>query len=166
MIEIRLSKIMMALSTGLFCIICSINNIIDYNSNYNFIKHVMSMDTTFENNMLMYRSVTNPILWKFAYQSIIFAEAAAGLLLVFSGFVMARYLRAEAVSFNRAKRVFFLGATLGFLLWFIGFMVVGGEWFAMWQSPTWNGQQAAFRFYTTLLLALIFVAQNDSDLRP
>jgi predicted small integral membrane protein len=105
-------------------------------------------------------------LWKFAYQSIIFAEAAAGLLLVFSGFVMARYLRAEAVSFNRAKRVFFLGATLGFLLWFIGFMVVGGEWFAMWQSPTWNGQQAAFRFYTTLLLALIFVAQNDSDLRP
>jgi predicted small integral membrane protein len=45
-------------------------------------------------------------------------------------------------------------------------MVVGGEWFAMWQSPTWNGQQAAFRFYTTLLLALIFVAQNDSDLRP
>lgn len=38
------------------------------------------------------------------------------------------------------------GLTLGFTLWFAGFMIVGAEWFQMWQSTTWNGQQAAFRF--------------------
>ncbi len=124
------------------------------------------MDTTFEKNMLMSRSISNPTLWKLAYHSIILAEAIAGISVLFSGFVMARHLRAEAASFHRAKRVFFLGATLGFLLWFTGFTVVGGEWFAMWQSPTWNGLQAAFRFYATLLLALIFVAQSDADPGP
>jgi Predicted small integral membrane protein (DUF2165) len=42
-------------------------------------------------------------------------------------------------------------------------MVVGGEWFAMWQSKLWNGQEAAFRFYVTLLGVLIFVGQEDPE---
>jgi hypothetical protein len=48
-----------------------------------------------------------------------------------------------------------VAAGLGFLVWFFGFMVIGGEWFQMWQSPLWNGQQAAFRFYLTILAVLI-----------
>jgi predicted small integral membrane protein len=43
-------------------------------------------------------------------------------------------------------------------------MVVGGEWYSMWQSPMWNGQEAAFRFYMTILAVLIFVNQPDGDL--
>jgi predicted small integral membrane protein len=39
-----------------------------------------------------------------------------------------------------------LGALAGFLVWFTGVMVVGGEWFPMWQSADWNGVHAAFRF--------------------
>ena len=53
-----------------------------------------------------------------------------------------------------------------FLLWFLGFMVVGGEWFAMWQSEHWNGQQTAFRIYLTVLAVLIFIKQQDGDLAP
>ncbi len=44
-----------------------------------------------------------------------------------------------------------------------GFMVVGGEWFMMWQSAVWNGQEAAFRFYVTLLGVLIYVNQRDTE---
>jgi predicted small integral membrane protein len=37
----------------------------------------------------------------------------------------------------------------------------------MWQSKVWNGQQAAFRFYLTLLAVVIFVNQSDAELpRP
>lgn len=35
-------------------------------------------------------------------------------------------------------------------------MVVGGEWFLMWQSHQWNGQEAAFKFYMAILGVLIF----------
>jgi predicted small integral membrane protein len=52
-------------------------------------------------------------------------------------------------------------SALAFLVWFFGFMVVAGEWFAMWQSATWNGQEAAFRFYVAVL---IFINQLDVDL--
>jgi predicted small integral membrane protein len=57
-----------------------------------------------------------------------------------------------------------LGAAVAFLLWFFGFMVVGGEYFAMWQSSMWNGQQAAFRFYLTVLAVLIYVMQPDEEI--
>ncbi|MBV8119353.1 MAG: DUF2165 family protein [Alphaproteobacteria bacterium] len=54
---------------------------------------------------------------------------------------------------------------IGFVVWFFGFMVVGGEWFAMWQSAKWNGQEATFRFYLTILAVLLYVNQADRDLR-
>jgi predicted small integral membrane protein len=78
---------------------------------------------------------------------------------------MLRNLRADGARFNRSKRCVVIGATLAFLLWFFGFMVIGGEWFQMWQSASWNGQEAAFRFYMTVLAVLIFVNQKDDDLR-
>lgn len=76
---------------------------------------------------------------------------------------MARRLRGPAAEFRRALRFVWLGAGLAFLLWFTGFMVVGGEWFAMWQSRDWNGQQAAFRFYVTAMLVLLVAALPEEE---
>jgi predicted small integral membrane protein len=56
------------------------------------------------------------------------------------------HLRSDGARFNRAKRFVFVGAALGFLVWFLGFMVVGGVGFQMWQSQKWNGQQGPFAF--------------------
>ncbi len=69
-----------------------------------------------------------------------------------------------APEFNAAKDVAIAGLVLGFALWFFGFMVVGGEWFQMWQSQTWNGQAAAFRFIGCIAFVLIFLAQKDDEL--
>lgn len=44
------------------------------------------------------------------------------------------------------------------------FSAVGGEWFAMWQSQIWNGQQAAFRIFVSILLVSIFIGQQDCEL--
>ena len=44
-----------------------------------------------------------------------------------------------------------------------GFLVVAGEYFAMWQSQTWNGQEAAFRIIMVMLGVLIFVTLPDRD---
>ena len=63
--------------------------------------------------------------------------------------------------FAAAKLWVALGGFLGFLVWFVGFLVIGGEWFAMWQSPTWNGQEAAFRFVASILLVVLFVMQPE-----
>jgi predicted small integral membrane protein len=71
---------------------------------------------------------------------------------------------ADAGLFNRRKTFAILGLTLGFLLWQVGFMSIGGEWFGMWQSQPWNGVPSAFRFVLAISAVLILVAMPDHDL--
>ena len=160
----RLVKTAMVASTALFAGLVAVDNVIDYGTNQEFVRHTLSMDTTNPGNALMGRAITNPMVWSLAYWGIIAAEATTGILLAVAGIRLAANLRAPAARFNAAKAYVVLGVGFGFLLWFGGFMVVGGEWFAMWQSKTWNGLQPAFRFYATLMLVLIFVNQPDGEL--
>ena len=163
MLITRLAKIVMCLALGLFCLLAAFDNATDYSTNYLFVQHVLSMDTTLPGNSLKYRAITSPVLWQLAYAAIIAAESLAGLLFVVGAAALWRVRLAPAATFNHAKGYAIAGAALAFLIWFFGFMVVGGEWFAMWESPTWNGQEAAFRFYMAALAVLIFLNQSDSD---
>jgi predicted small integral membrane protein len=163
-IETRIVKLLMVGCLALFALLVAADNLIDYDTNYAFVRHVLSMDTTFPGNALLYRHIAAPALWNAFYALIIAGEGLTGLGLGLATLSLGRQLRAGGARFDRAKRFVFVGAGLGFLVWFFGFMVVGGEWFQMWQSPMWNGQQAAFRFYLTILAVLIFVNQPDGDL--
>jgi predicted small integral membrane protein len=162
-IEIRIVKVIMVGCLAIFAFLVTFDNLTDYNSNFEFVKHVLSMDTTLPGNALLYRRVTSPALWEAAYAVIILGEGLTATALAGGAAVLLRHLRSPAARFNYGKRLVVIGAGVGFVVWFFGFMVVGGEWFAMWQSPHWNGQQAAFRFYMTLLAVLIFVNQPDAD---
>lgn len=165
MIEARIAKIVMVASLALFALVVTFDNITDYDTNFEFVRHVLSMDAIFPGSTLLYRRMTSPALSNFAYWLIIIGEGTTSLVLGIAAVALLRHLRSDGARFNRAKRFVFIGAALGFLVWFFGFMVVGGEWFQMWQSQKWNGQQAAFRFYLTILAVLIFVNQEDGDLR-
>lgn len=159
---LRLSKIVLVASLAAFCFIVTYDNIVDYGSNYAFVQHVLSMDTTFPTNTLRSsRAITSPVLWRAAYALIIGMEGLSALAFVIGVINMARRFWAPAERFHAAKRLVVIGATLAFLLFFTGFMVVGGEYFAMWQSAIWNGQQAAYRFYVTVLAVLIFVVMPE-----
>ena len=61
MLITRLAKILMCLALALFCLLVAYDNVTDPHSNYTFVQHVMSMDTTFHDNRLMYRAVTSPV---------------------------------------------------------------------------------------------------------
>lgn len=162
MFSIRLVKTTMVASLALFALLTVYNNVADYGSNYAFVRHTLTMDTTFPDNALKGRAITSPFAWTLAYWVIILTEAVVGVVLAFAAWRLGRSLRQPA-SFNTAKQYVVIGVGLGFLLWFTGFMVVGGEWFLMWQSKQWNGQEAAFRFYMTLLAVGIFVSLPDGD---
>jgi predicted small integral membrane protein len=161
----RLAKIVMTFGLAAFAFLVTFNNVTDYDSNFQFVRHVLAMDTTVEGNAAMYRAITAPPLWTAGYWAIIAGEALTCALFLLAGLRLLRAREQAAVIFNAAKGAFHLAAATGFLVWFAGFMVVGGEWFLMWQSATWNGQDAAFRFYLTILAVLIYVNQPDGDLR-
>ncbi len=163
MVLLRLSKIAMIAALAAFAFIVAYDNIVDYDSNYEFVRHVLSMDTTVPNNALMGRAITDERIWTIAYSAIIAVEGLTGLLLLAGALALLARLRAPAERFNCAKIWTVAGLTVGFGLWFFGFLVVAGEYFAMWQSQTWNGQEAAFRIIMVMLGVLIFVTLPDRD---
>ena len=112
----------------------------------------------------MYRAVTSPLAWQITYGLIIATQIVCGILFLAGAIGMWRERYAAAEIFHRAKAYAIAGSLLAFLLWFFVFMVIAGEWFAMWQSQTWNAQEPAFRILRTVLAVLIFVNQHHVDL--
>jgi hypothetical protein len=43
----------------------------------------------------------------------------------------------------------------------VAFLDVGGEWFLMWQSRIWNGQEEAFRMFTIVGVVFLVVVQRE-----
>ena len=160
---IRLSKVLLAASVGVFALLVGIDNLLDYGANLVFVEHVLSMDTTFPGSALRWRAITSPSLQNAAYWLIIGAELFTGVLCLAGAWRMFAARETSAARFNAAKDLAVAGLVCGFLLYFLGFLVVGGEWFKMWQSQTWNAQAAAFRFAACFALVLIFVALRDEE---
>jgi predicted small integral membrane protein len=161
--SLRISKSVLTLGLGIFALLVGVDNIIDYGTNFAFVQHVLSMDTTFPDNKLLWRAITSEWVHHAAYAFIIVSELAVGLLCAAGAWTTFASRSRPAPEFNRAKALAIAGLASGFGLYFFGFLVVGGEWFQMWQSATWNGQQAAFRFAVSFGLILILVAMEDGD---
>lgn len=161
---VRAAKVLLVLMIGLFSLLVGVDNIVDYGTNLAFVQHVMSMDTVFPSSTLTWRAITSPVLQHLGYALIIAAEILAGVLCIAGARRLWLARHGSAREFNGAKDVAVAGLVTGFSLWFFGFMTVGGEWFQMWQSQTWNGQQAAFRFIACIGLVLIFLNQKDDEL--
>jgi predicted small integral membrane protein len=163
MLIARIAKILLVGALASYALIVAYDNVVDYGSNYQFVRHVLSMDTTFPDSALIHRAITNERVWSKVYALIIAWEWMTGALLAIGGLALLVRLRAPAAIFNRAKTWAVAGLVAGFALWFFGFLVVAGEYFAMWQSQTWNGQEAAFRLTMVILGVLIFVSLPETD---
>ena len=153
----RIAKATCVAAIGLMALVVAIGNTTDYYTNYLFVEHVLKMDTTFPGSSIHYRSINDPILFHAVYIVIIVMEIGMAFCCLKGGWLLFRNLRKDAHSFHAAKNWGIAGITIGIIVWFLGFEVIGGEWFAMWQSSTWNGLAAAERILSFLVLTLIFL---------
>ena len=159
----RIGKIMAVFGVGLMALLVTLGNITDYYSNYYFVEHVMKMDTIFTNSRIHYRSVHSPFLFHTGYVLLIMLEG----FMAFSCFkgVMSMYKKRKSTSvdFHNAKRWAVYGLISGMIVWFIGFEVIGGEWFGMWQSAQWNGLYSADRILTFITLLFISLQLKEDE---
>ncbi len=160
---LRLLQAFTLFSAGLYGLFVFMGNLMDYDSNYQFVKHVLSMDTTFEGNALMWRAITIPWVWTVGYIGIIVAEAAFAALGLIGGIKLFLRRSADTATFNRAKSWGYGAYGVGFLIWFIGFIVIGSEWFAMWQSSTWNGKDTAMPLAILWAGFAVLLALGDTE---
>ena len=161
---LRLSKAALTAAVALYASLVAFGNITDYGTNFAFVQHVFMMDTVFPTATTRYRAIGTPLLHHIGYIAIIAAETVTAILCWWGAFRLWRQRQAPARDFNRAKTVAIAGLTLGFLVWQVAFMSVGGEWFGMWMSSQWNGIESAFRVFITILAVLIYVALANREL--
>ncbi|NEB95249.1 DUF2165 domain-containing protein [Streptomyces bauhiniae] len=134
---------------ALYIALVAVGNITDFGTNQQYVRHVLAMDTTFRDDHLMWRAITSTALQDTAYVAIIAWETAAAAVLVWGTWLWARR------DHTRARRFSTYGLLMLILLFGAGFIAIGGEWFAMWQSKTWNGVDAATRVFLLSGVALI-----------
>ena len=159
---IRVSKAALVLCASLYAALVFVNNVLDYGTNHAFVRHTLTMDTTFPGNQLTWRALESPTLHHLFYAAIIAAEGLTAWLCLVGAARLWR-ARADGDAFRHAKGFAVAGLTVGVVLWFGGFIVVGGEWFLMWQSETWNGLDTAFRTSALMALILIYLTAASDD---
>ena len=162
----RAAKILLVAGIALFYTLVVFNNVTDFNSNYQFVRHVLSMDSTFPGNRGMWRAVPSPALSTVFYISIIAWETVTMILLWWGVVRLAGARRLPPAGFDNAKRVAVVALTLSMLMWLVAFLDIGAEWFLMWQSRAWNGQEAAFRMFAAVGVVLLILMQPERESQP
>lgn len=157
----RLALFIAVAGSGLMTFLIAFSNITDYATNFEFVKHVLSMDTIFENSTVKYRSITHDGFHHAAYIFIIAFETAMAYFFITSTIEMYLQLKGDKEKFNSSKKNAYIGICLGLVLWFVGFTVIGGEWFSMWQSADWNGLDPADRITTFFMLTYLALVVVD-----
>lgn len=153
---LRIVKSLLVASVGGWALLVAYGNVVDYGANWLFVQHVLAMDTVFPDNPLKSRAITDPLLQKLAYWSIILTEWVMALVCLYGAWRLYGGCN-DRRAFVAAKLPATLGLFIVWLLYFVGFVAIGGEWFSMWQSSVWNGQQAAQRFLYCAMFVMVVV---------
>jgi predicted small integral membrane protein len=157
---IRLCKAALVATVALFFALVALENVTDYATNWIFVQHVLAMDTIFPDSTLKWRAITDQRIAAAAYWLIIGWESLTALILSVASALLLMACR-DATRFATTKRIAVLGLTCGLLLYGLGFTVIGGEWFMMWQSKDWNSLDSAARFMLLEGLVLLVMLQPD-----
>ena len=106
---LRVSKTLLVLAVALYYTIVVFNNTTDYDSNFQFVRHVLMMDSTFPNNSAMWRAINSPSVHTLFYVTVITWEAITMILCWWGGIKLVRNLKTPAQAFQYAKNTAIIG---------------------------------------------------------
>lgn len=147
---------------GLYMALVAFGNITDFGTNQPFVQHVLKMDTTNFGQPegtdldpdVMWRAIDATWLQNVIYIVLIGWEVLTALVLLIASWL---WVRGRADHYVQARALSTIGLLMLLILFFGGFIVIGGEWFQMWKSTAWNGLDPAFRNSVLALGTLILL---------
>ncbi len=157
---VRLVQTVLSALLASYTLLVAFTNLTDYGANFEFVRMVIGMSDTFSTSKT-WRGITHPFAPHLFYAAVIAMESAAGVLGMLGAVRMWKTRYATPALFQKSKNIAVYGALAGLILWFGAFVVVGGEWFLMWQSKTWNAQATAFSLSIFYGWALSILLKNE-----
>lgn len=155
---------LLVFSNALYMTLVAFGNITDFGTNQAFVQHVLSMDTTNFTTKpgedldphTIWRAIESVPLQNAAYVGVIVWETLAAIVLLVASWRFVGWLRGRR-TLASARSWATVGLSMIVVLFFLGFIVIGGEWFQMWTSTQWNGLDPAFRNSVLAILAILAV---------
>ncbi len=159
----RLAPIVMLLFPGLWGLLSFLNDVSDFaGTAETAVKPMLAMTDTYREPGQTWRAITAPWAAPVALVGIVVVETLAGVLAFVSIGLMIRDFRAPSHVFDAAKVPGVLGCLAAILVWGVGFMVIGGDWFLSWQGKDGiMGQLGGLVYALPSMIALIFLVRED-----
>ena len=159
---IRYLKIVLTAFVGLEAWLYVAGDIANWHAGHSAISYVISMQGNDTYPVHIFPALTGPVWATIAYVIILSGEFLVGALSLKGAWDMWSARRHDTASFNASKRVGLLGLGMAMVVWFGGFIVIGGALFQMWQSKVGAGSfNGAFIYSATAALVLLFVYRPD-----
>lgn len=158
---IRLLKAMLVVGCASLLFLAFVGNIFAYDVNFDYIKHIMSMDDIPKHPFLSWRAVYNPFYFHICYISIIAIEGIASLLLLIGVYHIINNLKKDPLEFSKSIQWSQIGLLLSLVLYSLLFFMVGGEWYSSWQSSHWNAKSASMPFIMLLGITFLIISQKE-----
>ena len=161
--SIRYLKIILVVFVGLTGLLFVAGNIANWKAGLVLVGYVLSMEGHEIYSSHIFPPVTNSALVTIAYLLILAGESLVGVLSLKGAWDLWSARKESADDFNASKTNAILGTGMAMLVWFGGFIVIGGVLFQMWQTKIGAGSfHDAFIFAVIGGLVMLFVSNPDA----
>lgn len=159
---IRTLKIILVIFVGLQGWFYVAGNLANWSSAIGAVGYVLGMQGHEVYSTHIFPPITSSALVTIALLIIIAGEFLVGALSLKGAWDLWRTRKGSANEFNAAKKFAILGAGTALVVWFGGFVVIGGALFQMWQTQVGTGSfNGAFMYAATSGFVLLFVNNPD-----
>lgn len=156
-VAFRLIPLVLLLGTAVTAAVAALNNLTAPGANLDFVRHIMTMDTTNRDRGVRWREVRSPALHRAAFAAILVCELAVAALGLAGSFFLAVNLTAGAEAWESAKLFGYLAFLAALAVWFLIIQVVGAEWYVSWQSEKWNAIRDSIRINLITVAGIIIL---------
>ncbi|MBV4487387.1 DUF2165 domain-containing protein [Pseudomonas sp. SWRI153] len=154
---IRYSKVILMAYISFFGLLVMFQNFTDYQANYNYVAHVLSMDTTNASKNVMYRSIESPMIHHRIYWFILTMEVTYTVLCLIGAYQLYRHVDASAEAFHEAKKYSIMGILVAIFIYYVCLQTVGVEWFNMDTSQSWNAKDWSRHIVDFVFPVMIYI---------
>jgi predicted small integral membrane protein len=159
---IRYLKVILVVFVGLTGLLFVAGNIANWNAGLESVGYVLSMEGHEIYSSHIFPPVTKSAFVTIAFLLILAGESLVGALSLKGAWDLWSSRKESADAFNASKTYAILGTGMAMVVWFGGFIVIGGVLFQMWQTKIGAGSfHDAFIFAVMGGLVLSFVNTPD-----
>ncbi len=164
--SIRILKIVLIVFVGLQAWFYVAGNIANWSTAHWAVGYVLGMEGHEVYGSHIFPPITHPALVSVALLAIITGEFLIGALSLKGAWDLIRVLKGPADVFHASKTYAILGCGMAMVVWFGGFIVIGGALFQMWQTELGSGSfEGAFIYGASSFLVLLFVNSPEAEIR-